>query len=245
MKKENVFLDNEFTSLGTYLNEIEKISLLTEDEEYQLAVKAKNGDMVARNKLVEANSRFVVSIAKKYQGNGLELEDLISEGNIGLLIAVDKFEPEKGYKFISYAVWWIRQSIMKAINDKSRAVRIPANKIKDAELYEIDVCSLDTPVGEEEDSSFGDFIQSDLNIEEGVMDKALTESINNILSQFSERERDVIIKRYGLNDQKALSLKEVGDLYGLTKERIRQIEKKMITNLSKISEVKDLQAYIA
>lgn len=245
MKKENVFLDNEISALNSYLGEIEKVGLLSEDEEFQLAVKAKNGDMEARNKLVEANSRFVVSVAKKYQGNGLELEDLISEGNIGLLIAVDKFEPEKGYKFISYAVWWIRQSIMKAINDKSRAVRIPSNKIKDAELYEIDVCSLDTPVGEDEDSSFGDFIQSDLDIEQDVMEQALTESINGILSRFPEREREVIIRRYGLNNQKALSLKEVGDLYGLTKERIRQIEKKMICTLSDIPEVKDLRAYIA
>lgn len=245
MRKENVFLNNEMSSLSTYLKEIEGISLLSEDEELQLAVKAKNGDMVARNKLVEANSRFVVSVAKKYQGNGLDLEDLISEGNIGLLIAVDKFEPEKGYRFISYAVWWIRQSIMKAINDKSRMVRIPVNKIGQAEQYEIDVCSLDTPVGDDEDSSFGDFIQSEENPEDDVMNQALTESFDRILAKFPEREREIIVKRYGLNSQKALSLKEVGDLYGLTKERIRQIEKKMLLNLSELEDVKDLKYYIA
>lgn len=245
MKKENLSYTEDCSALKTYLKEVESIPLLSDEEEYKLAVLAKNGDEQARNKLVCSNSRFVISIAKKFQGRGLDLEDLISEGNLGLLVAVDKFEPEKGYKFISYAVWWIRQSIMKAINDKSRMVRIPVNKINQADLYAIDVSSLDSPVGDDEGSSVGDFIPSSENLEDDIMNKALTESINRILSQFSERERDVIVRRYGLNNQKPLSLKEVGDIYGLTKERIRQIEKKMIDNLSDIDEVKDLRYYIA
>lgn len=274
---------NENTSLSLYLKEIEKIPLLDRDEEYKLAVMAKKGDSYARNRLVESNLRFVVSIAKQYQNRGLPLSDLISEGNIGLLTAMDKFEPEKGYHFISYAVWWIRQSILKAIGEKSRMIRLPMNRTadlvqilqaktnleengyNDASIEDIaaecgmtkdqvlevmqmsrEVSSLDAPVGAEEDSSFGDFIESDLQKpDEVVMDEALKESVRKILDTLPERERGIIALRFGLEGKKPMSLKEVGELYNLTKERIRQIEKKVLGQLSEDSIVQDLKAYIA
>lgn len=274
---------NENTSLSLYLKEIEKIPLLDRDEEYKLAVMAKKGDSYARNRLVESNLRFVVSIAKQYQNRGLPLSDLISEGNIGLLTAMDKFEPEKGYHFISYAVWWIRQSILKAIGEKSRMIRLPMNRTadlvqilqaktnleengyNDASIEDIaaecgmtkdqvlevmqmsrEVSSLDAPVGAEEDSSFGDFIESDLQKpDDVVMDEALKESVKKILDTLPERERGIIALRFGLEGKKPMSLKEVGELYNLTKERIRQIEKKVLGQLSEDSIVQDLKAYIA
>ncbi len=274
---------NENTSLSLYLKEIEKIPLLDRDEEYRLAVMAKKGDSYARNRLVEANLRFVVSIAKQYQNRGLPLSDLISEGNIGLLTAMDKFEPEKGYHFISYAVWWIRQSILKAIGEKSRMIRLPMNRsadlvqilqaktnleengYNDASIEDIaaecgmtkeqvlevmqmsrEVSSLDAPVGAEEDSSFGDFIESDLQKpDEVVMDEALKESVKRILDTLPERERGIIALRFGLEGKKPMSLKEVGELYNLTKERIRQIEKKVLGQLAEDGTVQDLKAYIA
>ena len=274
---------NENTSLSLYLKEIEKIPLLDRDEEYKLAVMAKKGDSYARNRLVESNLRFVVSIAKQYQNRGLPLSDLISEGNIGLLTAMDKFEPEKGYHFISYAVWWIRQSILKAIGEKSRMIRLPMNRTadlvqilqaktnleengyNDASIEDIaaecgmtkdqvlevmqmsrEVSSLDAPVGAEEDSSFGDFIESDLQKpDDVVMEEALKESVRKILDTLPERERGIIALRFGLEGKKPMSLKEVGELYNLTKERIRQIEKKVLGQLSEDSIVQDLKAYIA
>lgn len=274
---------NENTSLSLYLKEIEKIPLLDRDEEYRLAVMAKKGDSYARNRLVEANLRFVVSIAKQYQNRGLPLSDLISEGNIGLLTAMDKFEPEKGYHFISYAVWWIRQSILKAIGEKSRMIRLPMNRsadlvqilqaktnleengYNDASIEDIaaecgmtreqvlevmqmsrEVSSLDAPVGAEDDSSFGDFIESDLQKpDEVVMDEALKESVKRILDTLPERERGIIALRFGLEGKKPMSLKEVGELYNLTKERIRQIEKKVLGQLAEDGTVQDLKAYIA
>lgn len=274
---------NENTSLSLYLKEIEKVPLLDRDEEYKLAVMAKKGDSYARNRLVEANLRFVVSIAKQYQNRGLPLSDLISEGNIGLLTAMDKFEPEKGYHFISYAVWWIRQSILKAIGEKSRMIRLPMNRTadlvqilqaktnleengyNDASIEDIaaecgmtkeqvlevmqmsrEVSSLDAPVGAEDDSSFGDFIESDLQKpDEVVMDEALKESVKKILDTLPERERGIIALRFGLEGKKPMSLKEVGELYNLTKERIRQIEKKVLGQLAQDGTVQDLKAYIA
>lgn len=244
--KNNTLPINEQSLISTYIKEVEKIPLLSREEEYNLAVLAKQGDSAARNKLVEANSRFVISVAKKFQGRGLPLEDLISEGNIGLLTAVDKFEPEKGFHFISYAVWWIRQSIMKAIADKSRMVRLPVNRLDEAEKYSVDVCSLDVPVNEGDDTTVGDFIESPaLGPENEVLEKNLSESIDRILDGLSEREREIIMLRYGLRNHEQLSLKEVGDIYGLTKERIRQIEKNVIARISEDEFVQDLKYYIA
>ena len=270
-------------ALSMYLRDIEKIPLIGRDEEYDLAMRAKNGDSAARERLVNGNLRFVVSIAKQFQGRGLPLIDLISEGNIGLLTAIDKFEPEKGYHFISYAVWWIRQAILKAIGEKSRMIRLPMNKSADliqilqaksnlekngydeasveaiaaecgmseSEVIEImqiarDVSSLDAPVGSEEDSSFGDFIESDEpRPDDIVMDEALKNSVRKILGTLSEKERGIITLRYGLDNNEAMSLKEVGEVYNLTKERIRQIEKKVLGNLLQNEEVRELKAYIA
>ena len=270
-------------ALSMYLKDIEKIPLIGRDEEYELAMRAKNGDSVARERLVNGNLRFVVSIAKQFQGRGLPLIDLISEGNIGLITAIDKFEPEKGYHFISYAVWWIRQSILKAIGEKSRMIRLPMNKSADLiqilqaksnlekngyddasieaiaaecgmdeqdviEIMQIarDVSSLDAPVNSEEDTSVGDFIESDEpRPEEVVMDEALKNSVRKILGTLSEKERGIITLRFGLDNNEAMSLKEVGEIYNLTKERIRQIEKKVLNNLLENEEVKELKAYIA
>jgi len=273
----------ESTALSMYLKDIERIPLIGRDEEYDLAIRAKNGDSLARERLVNGNLRFVVSIAKQFQNRGLPLIDLISEGNVGLLTAIDKFEPEKGYHFISYAVWWIRQSILKAIGEKSRMIRLPMNKSADLiqilnaknrlenegsedasiediarecgmessdvlELMQIarDVSSLDAPVGHEEDSSFGDFIESEEpRPEEYVMDKAMKSSVEKILASLPEKERGIIRLRFGLDNNEAMSLKEVGEIYNLTKERIRQIEKKVLSNLRQSEEVQQLKAYIA
>ena len=274
---------NENSALTLYLRDIEKIPLITRDEEYELALKAKAGDSYARERLVNGNLRFVVSIAKQYQNRGLPLIDLISEGNIGLLTAIDKFEPEKGYHFISYAVWWIRQAILKAIGEKSRMIRLPMNKSADLiqilqaktnleksgmddvslddiarecgmdrndvlEIMQIarDVSSLDAPVSVGEDTSYGDFIECDKpRPDEVVMTEALKASVSRILDTLSEKERGIIKLRFGLDNQEAMSLKEVGEIYHLTKERIRQIEKKVLTSLAENQEVKELKAYIA
>lgn len=274
---------NDNSALNLYLRDIEKIPLITRDEEYELALKAKAGDSYARERLVNGNLRFVVSIAKQYQNRGLPLIDLISEGNIGLLTAIDKFEPEKGYHFISYAVWWIRQAILKAIGEKSRMIRLPMNKSADLiqilqaktnleksgmddvslddiarecgmdrndvlEIMQIarDVSSLDAPVSAGEDTSYGDFIECDKpRPDEVVMTEALKASVSRILDTLSEKERGIIKLRFGLDNQDAMSLKEVGEIYHLTKERIRQIEKKVLTSLAENQEVKELKAYIA
>ena len=281
MKNTNKMVED--SSLSLYLKDIERVPLLSRDEEYTLALRAKKGDSYARNRLLEANLRFVVSIAKQYQNRGLPLSDLISEGNLGLMTALDKFEPEKGYHFISYAVWWIRQAILKAIGEKSRMIRLPMNRSADLaqvmqakaklenngdsevtiedlagecgldredvlELMQIsrEVSSLDAPVGSEEDASVGDFIEADNDKpDEIVMEEALKSSVNKILDTLPARERAIIELRFGLNNKKPMSLKEVGELYNLTKERIRQIEKKVLTQLSEEKEVQDLKAYIA
>ncbi len=273
----------ESGALSMYLRDIEKIPLLGRDEEFDLAMKAKAGDSAARERLVNGNLRFVVSIAKQFQNRGLPLIDLISEGNIGLLTAIDKFEPEKGYHFISYAVWWIRQAILKAIGEKSRMIRLPMNKSadliqvlhakseiektgsEDATIEQIaaecgmepedvlevlqmsrEVSSLDAPVNSQEDTSFGSFIESeDPRPEEVVMDKSMKESVERILATLPEKERGIITLRFGLGNHDAMSLKEVGEIYNLTKERIRQIEKKVLSNLQQNEEVKALKAYIA
>ncbi len=271
----------EKSALSSYISEVQSISLLSREEEYELAVKAKNGDMTARDKLIKANSRFVISVAKQFQNRGVALEDLICEGNIGLINAIDKFEPEKGFHFISYAVWWIRQAIMKAIVDQGRMIRLPMNRnaeyvqvinakmkleacdsdvsladiaeecgldemqVKEILSYNKDVCSLDLPVGDDS-TPMGNLIESDTDKpEEEIMQIALKEQFDRILSAFPERERNIIIYRYGLKNHEPMSLKEVGELYGLTKERIRQIEKKVLSDLCSIPEVQDLKSYIA
>ncbi len=274
--------DNEVLSM--YLREINRIPLITHEEEHDLAVLAKNGDKKAREKLLNANLRFVVSVAKKYRGQGLPLSDLINEGNIGLIVALDKFEPEKGYHFISYAVWWIKQSIMKAISDKGRAVRLPLNRASDLlkiqkaeralmndmatsdptvediareagldkdlvrDLIAItgDMISFDSPVkkGDETDSTFGDFLEDNASGPElEVINNEMVSDVNSLLDILSDKERCIIELRYGLSGKKPMSLKEIGDSYSLTKERIRQIEKRALQKLQKEGLERQMDSY--
>lgn len=280
--RDNYDNDNELLSL--YLEDINKIPMLSYEEEYELAIKAKNGDKRARERIINANLRFVVSVAKKFKGQGLPLSDLINEGNIGLITAIDKFEPEKGYHFISYAVWWIRQSIMKAISEKGRAIRLPLNRanelvtiqkasktlmdemnttepsvediseatgidsatVKDLLKASSDVISFDSPIkkGEDSDSTFGDFIEDESKgPEEQVLDSSLKSDVRSLLSVLSDKEKNIIEMRYGLNGNKPMSLKEIGDSYSLTKERIRQIEKRALEKLRAEGEEQGVSSY--
>ncbi len=277
-------MDNDNEVLSIYLAEINRIPLISHEEEYELALRAKSGDRAAREKLLNANLRFVVSVAKKFRGQGLPLSDLINEGNIGLITALDKFEPEKGYHFISYAVWWIRQAIMKAISEKGRTVRLPLNRANelmqiqkamktiihdketaDPSIEEIaeatgldsalvsdllsisqDVVSIDSPVrrGEESDTALGEFIEDESDgPEKQVMDSALRAEVRSLLSTLSDKERDIIELRYGLSGEKPMSLKEIGERYSLTKERIRQIEKRALEKLRAYSDAKDVGVF--
>ena len=287
MLNDTSSVQDEKDVLSIYLKEINKVPLLDHDEEYQLALRAQKGDEKARERLINANLRFVVAVAKKFQGQGLPLEDLIDEGNIGLLIALDKFEPDKGYHFISYAVWWIRQSIMKAICEKSRAVRLPLNRANelfqiqkaqknlmhssgsaDVSIEEIaqeaglepelvnellsisrDTVSFDSPVtagGEATTSKLGDFIEDEgFGPEELAMQKCLKEDINTVLSTLSDKEREIITLRFGLNNNAPMSLKEIGEIFNLTKERIHQIEKRALERLKQPSRARILEAYTA
>ena len=277
---------NDENILAIYLKDINRIPLLSHEEEAQLAIKAKQGDKAAKNKIVNANLRFVVNVAKKYQKHGLDLTDLISEGNIGLLIAIDKFDVTKGYHFISYAVWWIRQSILKAICEKSRSIRLPLNranelvqieqakktitgsKTEQEEFEEIasmlnmttshvremvnisrDMISLDAEINNSENdkTQIGDFYE-DFRYgkpEDKVMTEAMQNDINIVLNSLRQNEADVIKMRFGLNGIKPMSLKEVGSICNLTKERIRQIEKHAISRMQHPSRSKRLESYVA
>jgi RNA polymerase primary sigma factor len=271
--------------LSMYLKEINKVPLLTREEEQNYARRAADGDQLAKNKLIQANLRFVVNVAKKYQNQGLPLADLISEGNIGLMNAIERFDVSKGYHFISYAVWWIRQAILKAICEKSRMIRLPLNRANelvqiekmrkelqsgskgDPEIHEIaraldmkeehvadlinisrDMVSLDTPIYDEKDSSIlSDFVEDkdQKAPEESVIDRSLREDINTVLSTLSGKEADIIQYRFGLNGKRPMSLKEIGNRYKLTKERIRQIEKKALKRLQHPSRSHALRSYMA
>lgn len=272
--------------LALYLKDINKIPMLSHEEQSDLADKAQKGDKKAQEKLVNANLRFVVNVAKKYQNHGLDLTDLISEGNLGLLTAVKKFDSSKGYHFISYAVWWIRQSILKAICEKSRPIRLPLNranelvqieharkalghkKTEQQEYEEIgkmlnmepshvreminisrEMVSLDAEIndGENNHAKVGDFFEDDTydSPEEKAIDNAMKNDINNIVDSLKPNEARVIRMRYGLNGYKPMSLKEVGEICDLTKERIRQIEKNAIVRLQHPTRSRKLEAYVA
>ena len=270
--------------LALYLKDINKIPMLSHEEQSELADKAQKGDKKAQDKLVNANLRFVVNVAKKYQNHGLDLTDLISEGNLGLLTAVEKFDSSKGYHFISYAVWWIRQSILKAVCEKSRPIRLPLNranelvqieharktlghkKTEQQEYEEIgkmlnmepshvreminisrDMISLDAELndGENNHAKIGDFFEDNTydRPEEKAIDNAMKNDINNIVDSLKPNEAKIIRMRFGLNGYKPMSLKEVGEICDLTKERIRQIEKHAIQRLQHPTRARRLLDY--
>ena len=253
-----------------YLKEIGRVPLLSSEEEVDLAIRISNGDVAAKQRLSEANLRLVVSIAKRYLGRGMQFLDLIQEGNLGLIKAVEKFDYTKGFKFSTYATWWIRQAITRAIADQARTIRIPVHMVETinklvrvsrqllqelgreptpeeiAEKMDIPVervreiikisqepVSLETPIGEEEDSHLGDFIQDD-NVPvpaEAAAFTLLKEQLDEVLGTLTEREQKVLRLRFGLKDGRARTLEEVGKEFNVTRERIRQIEAKALRKL--------------
>lgn len=266
-----------------YLKEIGQIKLLTTQEELNLADRILEGDDTAKTVLAEANLRLVVSIAKRYVGRGMLFLDLIQEGNIGLMKAVEKFDVTKGYKFSTYATWWIRQAITRAIADQARTIRVPVHMVetinklarvqrqltlelnrepseeelakkmntsveKIREIYKIsqEPVSLETPIGEEDDSHLGDFIKDEHNMspEEYTTNELLKDEIDEILLTLTEREEKVIRLRFGLEDGKARTLEEVGQMFGVTRERIRQIEAKALRKLRHPSRSRKLKDYL-
>ena len=267
-----------------YLREIGRIPLLTYDEELELAKKVLEGDEAAKQKLAESNLRLVVSIAKKYVGRGMLFLDLIQEGNMGLIKAVEKFDYTKGYKFSTYATWWIRQAITRAIADQARTIRIPVHMVetinklariqrqltlelnrepseeelakkmnvsveKIRDIYKIsqEPVSLETPIGEEDDSHLGDFIKDERNMspEEYATHEMLKDEISDVLLTLTEREEKVIRLRFGLEDGKSRTLEEVGQMFGVTRERIRQIEAKALRKLRHPSRSRKLKDYMS
>ena len=265
-----------------YLKEIGQIPLLTVEEEQELAKRVAEGDTAAKNQLTEANLRLVVSIAKKYSGRGLHILDLIQEGNTGLIRAVDKFDYTKGNKFSTYATWWIRQAITRAIADQARTIRVPVHmvevinkatrcnrklvqelgreptleeiadelnlpieKIIEANRTAADTLSLDTPVGDEEDTSIGSFVEDERTPgpADATSNALLAEALKEILGTLTEREADVLRMRFGMYDGRTHTLEEVGQLFGVTRERIRQIENKAIRKLRHPSRAKKIRDF--
>ena len=265
-----------------YLKEIGQVKLLSAEEEIELAKKVCEGDQAAKNKLTEANLRLVVSIAKKYSGRGLHILDLIQEGNTGLIRAVDKFDWTKGNKFSTYATWWIRQAITRAIADQARTIRVPVHmvevinkatrcnrklvqelgreptveeiaaelnlpveKIIEANRTAADTLSLDTPVGDEEDTSIGSFVEDERTPgpADATSNALLAEALKEILDTLTEREADVLRMRFGMYDGRTHTLEEVGQIFGVTRERIRQIENKAIRKLRHPSRAKKIRDF--
>ncbi len=278
--KLDLTVEPSLDSLRLYLREIGKVNLLTADQEVYLAKRIERGDMIAKTQMIEANLRLVVSIAKSYLGRGLSFLDLIQEGSLGLIRAVEKFDYRKGYKFSTYATWWIRQAVTRAIADKARTIRIPVHMVEklnkvvhierqlvqrlgrepkpeeiadELEMTTDEVreilrmaqlpVSLEKPIGEEEESSLGDFVQDEQA--ESPYDTAQLslrrEDIENALSSLPERERKVIELRFGLKGEQPCTLEEVGRAFGVTRERIRQIENNTLKKLESLPEAQGLK----
>ena len=280
LSTEGIAIDDP---VKVYLKEIGRVPLLSSDEETELAKRMAEGDTKAKNRLSEANLRLVVSIAKKYVGRGMQFLDLIQEGNLGLIKAVEKFDYRKGYKFSTYATWWIRQAITRGIADTAKTIRVPVHMVETinktlrtsrmllqelgreptneeiakkmnmpvAKIDEIlktsrDPVSLDTPIGEEEDSHLGDFIQDD-NVPVPADAAAFTmlkEQLEDVLSTLTDREQKVLRLRFGLDDGRARTLEEVGKEFNVTRERIRQIEAKALRKLRHPSRSRKLKDYL-
>ena len=267
-----------------YLKEIGRINLLTSEEEYEYALQVEEGNVDAKRVLAESNLRLVVSIAKRYVGRGMAFLDLIQEGNIGLMKAVDKFNPSKGYKFSTYATWWIRQAITRAIADQARTIRVPVHMVEtinklarvqrqltqefnreptDKEIAEKlgmteekvrevlkisqEPVSLETPIGEEDDSHLGDFVPDErmMSPEEYTTAELLKEELCEVLDTLTEREERVLKLRFGLEDGQCRTLEEVGQIFGVTRERIRQIESKALRKMRHPSRSKKLKDFLA
>ena len=274
--------NRESASLDKYLQEIGKEELITVEEEVELAQRIRKGDRTALEKLTRANLRFVVSVAKQYQNQGLSLPDLINEGNLGLIKAAEKFDETRGFKFISYAVWWIRQSILQALAEQSRIVRLPLNQVGSlnkinkafskfeqeneripsteelADVLEITKekiadtlrvsgrhVSVDAPFIEGEDNSLLDvLVNSDSpNADRGLINESLSREIERALATLTERERDIIKLFFGIGVQE-MTLEEIGEKFGLTRERVRQIKEKAIRRLRHTSKSKLLKSYL-
>ncbi len=274
--------NRESASLDKYLQEIGKYELITVEEEVELAQRIRKGDQSAIERLTRANLRFVVSVAKQYQNQGLGLPDLINEGNLGLIKAAEKFDETRGFKFISYAVWWIRQSIMQAINEQSRIVRLPLNQVSTLSRYNKVVqdfeqehqrkpspeelaklmdlsqekvtdtikvsgrhVSVDAPFVQGEENSLLDVLENtdSLVADSNLMNESLSKEIERAFSTLTERERTILKLSFGIGTQE-MSLEEIGDKYGLTRERVRQIREKAIRRLRNTSRSNLLKAYL-
>ncbi|MEE3035439.1 MAG: sigma-70 family RNA polymerase sigma factor [Bacteroidota bacterium] len=275
--------NRETASLDKYLQEIGKVDLITAEEEVELAQKIKAGNQFALEKLTKANLRFVVSVAKQYQNQGLTLPDLINEGNLGLIKAAQRFDETRGFKFISYAVWWIRQSILQALAEQSRIVRLPLNKIgsinkinktyafleqaherapsaeeiaKELDMTINDVkeslknsgrhVSMDAPLVEGEDSNLYDVLNTgeSPNPDRTLLHESLKTEIERALETLTPREADVVRLYFGLGNQHAMTLEEIGETFDLTRERVRQIKEKAIRRLKHTSRSKILKTYL-
>lgn len=273
----------EDQSLDRYLQEIGEVPLLSPEEEVELARRIKEGDQKALEKLTLANLRFVVSVAKQYQNQGLSLGDLINEGNLGLIKAAKRFDETRGFKFISYAVWWIRQAILQALAEQSRIVRLPLNRVgaihriskassgleqefgrepspdeiaKELEMTASEVSdtlrisnrhySLDAPFNQDEDNCLLDVLEDELQSapDEPLMDESLCQEIKKVLNTLTEREAEVIRLYFGINRDKSLTLEEIGERFGLTRERVRQIKEKAIRRLRHTSRSRLLKSYL-
>lgn len=280
MANNSKFFDS---SLAWYLEQINKIPLLTREEEDKYARLAREGDEAAKEMLIKSNLRFVVSIAKKYQTSGISMLDLINEGNMGLMKAAEKFDPDKGFHFISYAVWWIRQAIMLAISQKTSLIRIPLNRSADLQriekvnknlehelgreptLNEIsenldmaddeinhlrnitqDYVSLDATLGESDDTSIISLVEDERtdSPDKKILDDSLKDELNSVLDTLTESEKKILVMRFGLDGNKPMSLQQIGEEFNLSKERIRQIEKKAIRRLRHPSRSQKLKSFL-